>query len=91
MFNTFLQAMLKAMIAGALAVVKADAAGAEAFLAPFLAQGEAAVEAAAAKFNPIVGMLVTAAIAALGPDAPKLEGDAVAWIEALLTAWEAKV
>lgn len=75
----------------ALAALKAEAAPLEQFLNPYIADGEGAIQAAAAKFNPILGSVVAAAIADLGPDVPKFEGDAVAWLEAVLTAWIAKL
>lgn len=75
----------------ALAALKAESGALEGFVNQYAPQGEAEIEALAAKFNPILGAVVTAAVQALGAEVPKYEGDAVAWLEAVLTAWIAKL
>jgi hypothetical protein len=59
-------------------------------LAPFVKDGEVEIVALAKKVNPWVALAVEAAVKYLGPNVPKYEGDAVAWIEAALEAFIAK-
>jgi hypothetical protein len=87
----FIQKLEAEAATAVLAYVKANAVALEAELQPFVQAGETSIKALAAKVSPILGELVTVAVNYLGPDLPKYEGSAVAWIEATLAAFIAKV
>ncbi|HEY1882933.1 MAG TPA: hypothetical protein VGG51_07830 [Candidatus Cybelea sp.] len=60
-------------------------------LAPYIQDGENAIIAAVSKLSPSLGALLQAALTALGPDLPKFEGDAVAWLVAVAQAYLKKL
>jgi hypothetical protein len=75
----------------ALGFIKKDAEGIEDKLQPFIKQGETDIVALASKVSPFLGLVVQEAVAALGPEVPKYEGSAVAWLEATIQAWITKL
>ncbi len=64
-----------------------DSANLEKDLQPYIQDGENAVVAALTKINPELGAFVQAALSSLAGEIPKYEGDAVAWIVAVLQAY----
>lgn len=90
-FEQFIQKLEAGAASTLLALVKNDATALEAERAPLVTAGETDVVALANKVSPVLGAIVQSAVNALGSDVPKFEGNAVAWIEAVLEAFIAKV
>lgn len=87
---SFVQEILVWAANGVLDYVTKHADSLKTKLDGFVKEGETSLQDVANKMSPIVGAVVAEVVAVLGPDVPKYEGDAVAWVEAALKAFIAK-